>query len=58
MLDCEPPETDDPSDAESGGVSAPEELEVHVLERDRAAETGLLKMERSRTTPKPISTRK
>lgn len=58
MLDCKPPEIDDPSDGESGGVSAPEELEVHVLERDRAAETCLLKMERSRTTSKLISRRK
>lgn len=43
---------EEPSEHESGGVSAPDEpdeLEVHVLDRDRAAETGLLKIERSRT---------
>ena len=38
MPDCQPPEMDDPSDAESSEVSAPEELEVHVLERDGAME--------------------
>ena len=45
MLDWEPPETDDPSDAESGGVSVPDEAEVHVLDRERPAGEGRLKME-------------
>ena len=49
MLDWEPPETDDPSDAESGGVSVPDEAEVHVLDRERPAGEGRLKMECSRT---------
>lgn len=48
---------EDPSEHESGGVSAPDEpdeLEVQVLDRDRAADTGLLKIERSRTARSPI----
>ena len=36
MLDCEPRKKDDLSDAGSVGVSTSENLEVYVLERDRA----------------------
>ncbi len=52
MLDWEPPDIEEPSEHESGGVSAPDEpdeLEVQVLDRERAAGAGLLKIERSRT---------
>ena len=49
MLDWEPPEIEEPSDDDSGGVSAPDEADVHVLDRDRPAGVGLLKNEFSRT---------
>ena len=49
MLDCEPPETDDPSEAESGGVSTPDDAEVQVLDRLRPTGEGRLKIEFSRT---------
>lgn len=42
MLDWEPSEMEEPSEAESGGVSPPE-LEVHVLDLDRAAGPGRVK---------------
>ena len=42
ILDCDPPEFEDPSDEERGGVSPPE-LEVHVLERERVVGAGLVK---------------
>ena len=42
ILDCDPPEIEDPSDAERGGVSPPE-LEVQVLERERVLAAGLVK---------------
>lgn len=42
ILDCDPPEIEDPSDAERGGVSPPE-LEVQVLERERVVGAGLVK---------------
>lgn len=48
MLDIELPETEDPSDAERGGVSPPE-LEVQVLERDREAGGGRVKTGTGRT---------
>lgn len=54
MLDCEPPDIDDPSDAESGGVSLPE-LEVQVLERERPAGLGLVNTGAGRTTLKSIN---
>lgn len=38
MLNCEPPEMDDPVKAKSEGVSAQEEPELEVLEHDREAE--------------------
>jgi hypothetical protein len=41
ILDCDPPEFEDPSDDERGGVSPPE-LEVKVLERERAVGAGLV----------------
>ncbi len=50
MLDCEPPETDEPSEAESGGVSVPEEEDVQVLDRERPAGDGREKMDCSRTS--------
>lgn len=40
MLDWDPPEVEDPSEAERGGVSAPELDDVHVLERERVAGPG------------------
>lgn len=40
MLDCDPPEVEDPSEAESGGVSTPELDDVQVLERERVAGLG------------------
>ena len=41
MLDCEPSETDETSDAqESRGVSLPELAEVHVLAREWAPGRG------------------
>jgi len=43
ILDCDPPEFEDGSDDESGGVS-PLELEVQVLERERVVGAGLVKM--------------
>ena len=49
MLDWEPPEIEEPSEDDSGGVSAPDEADVHVLDRDRPAGVGLLKNEFSRT---------
>ena len=42
MLDWEPPEIEEPSDAERGGVSPPE-LEVQVLDRERVVGAGLEK---------------
>ena len=42
ILDCDPPEIEDPSEDERGGVSPPE-LEVQVLERERAVGAGLVK---------------
>ena len=42
ILDCDPPEIEDPSEDESGGVS-PLEPEVQVLERERAVGAGLVK---------------
>ena len=41
ILDCEPPEIEDPSEDERGGVSPPE-LEVQVLECERAVRAGLV----------------
>ena len=50
MLDWEPPDTEEPSELERGGVSAPDEAEVlQVLERERPAGEGLLNIEFSRT---------
>lgn len=52
MLHWEPLDMEEASEQESGGVSAPDEpdeLGVHVLERDRTTDTDLLKIERSRT---------
>jgi len=51
ILDCDPPEFEDPSDDERGGVSPPE-LEVQVLERERAVGAGLVNTgtEQSRIT--------
>jgi hypothetical protein len=44
MLDCESSENDEqPSEMESGGVSAPELIDVHVLERERFAREGRVK---------------
>ena len=37
MLDCEPPDTDEPSEWDNGGVSVPD---VTVLERERVARPG------------------
>ena len=37
ILDCDPPEADEPSDKDSGGVSVPD---VTVLERERLARPG------------------
>ena len=51
MLDWEPSEIEEPSDAESGGVSPPE-LEVHVLDLDRAAGPGRVKTGTAWTTKK------
>ena len=42
ILDCDPPEFEDPSEDDRGGVSPPE-LEVQVLERERAVGAGLEK---------------
>ena len=39
MLDCEPPDCDEPSDIDKGGVSPPE-LALTVLEREREAGSG------------------
>ena len=41
ILDCDFPDIEDPSECESGGVSPPE-LEVQVLERERAVGAGLV----------------
>lgn len=59
MLDCEPPDIDEPSELDNGGVSAPE-LEVTVLEREREAGSGRQKMdcdlrEAKRSSPCAIS---
>ena len=48
MLDCEPPEIEEPSELDKGGVSAPE-LEVTVLERERDAGSGRENMDCERT---------
>ena len=42
ILDCDPPEFEDPSEDERGGVLPPE-LEVQVLERERVVGAGLVK---------------
>ena len=42
ILDCDPPEIEDPSDDKRGGVSPPE-LEVQVLEHERVVGAGLVK---------------
>ena len=49
ILDCDPPEFEDPSDDESGGVSPPE-LEVQVLERERVVGAGLVKTGTAQST--------
>jgi hypothetical protein len=41
ILDCDPSEIEDPSDDKSGGVLPPE-LEVQVLECERAVGAGLV----------------
>jgi hypothetical protein len=44
MLDCELSENEEyPSEIESGGVSAPELIDVQVLERERPAKEGWVK---------------
>jgi len=44
MLDCEPSENEEyPSEIESGGVSAPELIDVQVLERERPTQGGRVK---------------
>ena len=35
MLLCEPPEMEEPSASDSGGVVSPPEADVHVLDRKR-----------------------
>lgn len=48
MLDCEPPDCDEPSDMDNGGVSVPE-LALTVLEREREAGSGLVNTDWERT---------
>lgn len=43
MLDCEPSENVEYPSIESGGVSAPELIDVQVLERERPAQEGRVK---------------
>jgi hypothetical protein len=44
MLDCELSENEEyPSEIESGGVSAPELIDVQVLDRERPAKEGRVK---------------
>lgn len=43
MLDCESPDVDEVSSADSGGVSASELAVVQVLEREREAGPGRVK---------------
>lgn len=48
MLDCEPPEMEEPSEQDNGGVSPPEH-EVTVLARERGAGLGREKTPCERT---------
>lgn len=54
MLDCDPPEIEDPSEAERGGVSPPE-LDVQVLERERVTGPGLVNTGTAWSVIDPVS---
>jgi hypothetical protein len=61
MLDCEPSENEEyPSEIESGGVSAPELIDVQVLERERPTQGGRVKTgirkDFDRSSPSAINT--
>jgi hypothetical protein len=43
ILDCDPPEIEDPSEEDERGGVSPPELEVQVLERERVVGAGLVK---------------